>query len=110
MRKHQKAERRRQHQALTHRRLGVVEQIEESGDSDGVIENLRLCKTPVSALDIIQRIKDDNFGFAVMLSGNCQVRPYLEYYDTNTGPPDNYQTTYDSKTKIVVFYSLSNAF
>ena len=31
------------------------------------------------------------------------------------GPPDHYQTTYDSKTKIVVFYSLipnslSNAF
>ena len=24
--------------------------------------------------------------------------------------PDNYQTTYDSKTNIVVFYSLSNAF
>ena len=26
------------------------------------------------------------------------------------GPPDHYQTTYDSKTKFVVFYSLSNAF
>ena len=25
-------------------------------------------------------------------------------------PPDNYQATYDSKTKIVVIYSLSNAF
>ena len=24
-------------------------------------------------------------------------------------PPDNYQTTYDSKTEIVIFYSLSNA-
>ena len=24
--------------------------------------------------------------------------------------PDNYQTTYNSETKIVVFYSLSNAF
>ena len=24
--------------------------------------------------------------------------------------PDNYQTTYDSKTKIVVYYSLSSAF
>ena len=28
----------------------------------------------------------------------------------NMDAPDNYQTTYDSKTKIVVLYSLSNAF
>jgi hypothetical protein len=28
----------------------------------------------------------------------------------NMDAPDNYQTTYDSKTKIVIFYSLSNAF
>ena len=28
----------------------------------------------------------------------------------NMDPPDNYQTTYDSKTKVVVFYSLSIAF
>ena len=28
----------------------------------------------------------------------------------NMDAPDNNQTTYDSKTKIVVFYSLSNAF
>ena len=28
----------------------------------------------------------------------------------NMDPPDNYQTTCDSETKIVVFYSLSNAF
>ena len=32
------------------------------------------------------------------------------HYDTNMAQPDNDQTTYDSKTKIVVFYSLSNAF
>ena len=44
-----------------------------------------------------------------MLSGNCQVGPLFDN-DTNMDPPDNYQTTYDSKTKIVVFYSLSNAF
>ena len=25
-------------------------------------------------------------------------------------PPDNYHTTYDSKTKIAVLYSISNAF
>ena len=30
------------------------------------------------------------------------------HYDTNTGQPDHYQTTYDSKTKIVVFYSLTD--
>ena len=53
-----------------------------------------------------------------MLSGNCQSGPYLDsgcrgmgiHYDTNTDRPDNYQTTYDSKTRIDVFYSLSNAF
>ena len=27
----------------------------------------------------------------------------------NMDPPDNYQTTYDSKTKSVVFYSLSDS-
>ena len=32
------------------------------------------------------------------------------YYDRDMDQPDNYQTTYDSKTNIVVFYSLSNAF
>ena len=32
------------------------------------------------------------------------------HYDINMDPPGNYQTTYDSKTKIVVFYSPSNAF
>ena len=31
------------------------------------------------------------------------------HYDTNLDRPDNYQTTYDGKTKIVIFYSLSNA-
>ena len=62
--------------------------------------------------------KKDNVGFAVMLSGNCQAGQLLGvvdadlagiHYDTNMDPPDNYQTTYDSKTNIVVFYSLSNA-
>ena len=41
---------------------------------------------------ITQRIKDDNVGFAVMLSGNCQAGPLFGvvdaglagiYYDTN---------------------------
>ena len=32
------------------------------------------------------------------------------HYDTNMDPPDNYQTIYDSQTKIVIFYPLSNAF
>ena len=49
-----------------------------------------------------------------MLSGNCQAGPYLYLVDTrrpasttpNMDPPDNYQTTYDSKTKNVVFDSL----
>ena len=54
-----------------------------------------------------------------MLSGNCQAVPLFGvvdagltsiHYDTNMDRPDNYQTTYDSKIKIVVFYSLSNAF
>ena len=63
----------------------------------------------------IQRIKDDNFGFAViMLSGNCEADPLFGvvdaslagiHYGTNMDLPDNYQTTYDSKTKIVIFYS-----
>ena len=30
--------------------------------------------------------------------------------DTNMVQLDNYQTTYDSKTKLVIFYSLSNSF
>ena len=54
-----------------------------------------------------------------MLSGNCQAGPLFGvvdaglagiHYDTNMAQPDNYQTTYDSKTNIVVLYSLSNAF
>ena len=46
-----------------------------------------------------------------MLSGNCQAGPLFGVVDAVLmNPPDNYQTTYDSKTKIVVFYSLSNAF
>ena len=54
-----------------------------------------------------------------MLSGNGQAGPLFEvvdaglagiHNDTNMDPPNHYQTTYDSKTKIVVFYSLSNAF
>ena len=32
------------------------------------------------------------------------------YYNINMAQPDDYQTTYDSKIKILVFYSLSNAF
>ena len=32
------------------------------------------------------------------------------HYNTNMDLPDNYQTTYDIKTKIVGFYSLTNAF
>ena len=57
-----------------------------------------------------KRIKHNNFGFAVMLSGNCQAGPHLYpgIHSPNMEPPDNYQTTYDSrddsKTKIVVFY------
>ena len=31
-------------------------------------------------------------------------------HSPNMDPPDNYQTTYDSKTKIVVFYSVSKVF
>ena len=34
----------------------------------------------------------------------------LESTTLHMDAPDNYKTTYDSKTKIVVFYSLSNAF
>ena len=34
----------------------------------------------------------------------------IHYNTYKYGPADHYQTTYDSKTKIVVFYSLSNAF
>ena len=47
--------------------------------------------------------KDDNFGFAVRLGYICIV------VDTGKAsiPPDNYPTTYDSKTKMVVFYSPS---
>ena len=55
-----------------------------------------------------------------MLSGNCQAGPLFGvvdaglagiHYDTNIMPAWQFnQTTYDSKTKIVVFYSLSNAF
>ena len=48
-----------------------------------------------------------------MLSGNSQACPYLEKWMPATTIQDNYdhdQTTYDSKTKIVVFYFLSNAF
>ena len=41
-----------------------------------------------------------------MFSGNCQAGPYLYRITQNMNPPDNYQTTYDSKTKMVVFYSL----
>ena len=40
-----------------------------------------------------------------MLSGKAGI-----HYDTNMAQPDNYQTTIDSKTKIVVFHPLSNAF
>ena len=54
-----------------------------------------------------------------MLSGNGQAGQLFEvvdagladiHYGTNMDQPDHYQTTYDSKTKIVVCYSLSNAF
>ena len=51
-----------------------------------------------------------------MLSGNCPLFGVVDnglasiHYNTNMDPPDNYQTTYDSKTNIVVFYSLSNVF
>ena len=68
---------------------------------------------------IRKRIKDDNFGFADMgclvmvrrvhiWSSGCRPCRYPLRY--KYGPPDHYQTTYVSKTKIVVFYSLSNAF
>ena len=60
------------------------------------------------------RIKYNNFNFAVMLSCNCQAGPYLyrsgytlPFTTPNMDPPDNHQTTYDSQTKIVVFYSVS---
>ena len=46
-------------------------------------------------LENVSRIKNDNFGFAVMMSGNGQALPYMDY---------------GSKTKIDVFYSLPNAF
>ena len=44
-----------------------------------------------------------------MLSGNCQVIVPARPASTtlNMDVFDNYQTTYDSKTKIVVFYFLS---
>ena len=59
-------------------------------------------------------MKDDNFGFAVILSGNGSGGPYLyrsgparpASTNPNKDAPDHYQTTYYSKTKIVVFYSL----
>ena len=38
-----------------------------------------------------------------MLSGNCQAGPSTT---SNMEPSDNYQTIYDSKTKMVVFYFL----
>ena len=48
-------------------------------------------------------IKSQQFCFCChMLSGNCQAGPYLYR--------SGYRPTYDSRTKIVVFYSLSNAF
>ena len=40
--------------------------------------------------------------FIVVNTGKAGIH-YSKY-----GPPDNYQTTYDSKTKIFVFYSLTN--
>ena len=48
-----------------------------------------------------------------MSSGNGQTGPYLyhsvpAFTTSNNGSPDHYQTTYDRKTKIVVFYSLIN--
>ena len=41
----------------------------------------------------------------------CQCCPWLASTTPNMDVPDNHdQTTYDRKTKIVVFYSLSNVF
>ena len=56
-----------------------------------------------------KRIKDNNFGFAIIC---CQAGQYLYRSEGRhpplqiMDPPDNYKTTYDSKTKIVVFCSL----
>ena len=36
--------------------------------------------------------------------------PYLYRSGYRMDTPDNYQTTYNSKTKIVVFYSLSETY
>ena len=53
--------------------------------------------------------KKDTFGFAVILSGNCQAHPYIwssgfrRTLRYKYGPPDNYQTTSDSKTKLLYF-------
>ena len=44
-----------------------------------------------------------------MLSGNCQAGPLLAGTNTNMAQPDNFQTRYDSKTKILVLCSLSGS-
>ena len=52
----------------------------------------------------------DSFEKVLMQTIVAVLSEYISKYDTNMDQPDNYPTTYDSKTNIVIFYYLSNAF